>query len=262
MLGDDLREALGHAVPTDRAAQANAIEVLGHQLTWLVSGGGLRLIDAGGDAAAVAKTEAGRPPFVLDVGCGRGEGLDAVRRSSPTAHWLGVDIEDSAEVGERPQRADAEFRSFNGTDLPVADACVDLVFSQQVFEHVERPEPLLADITRVMRPGALFCGSVSQLEAFHSRSVGGFSPYGWQRALEFAGLHLLEVRPGIDVGTLLARRLLQRSRRFDRYWVTESPGNRLLNAVARVRRLDTAQQGALKLMFAGHFTFVAQRPWH
>lgn len=261
MLGDDLRDALGHAVPTDRASQANAIEILGHQLTWLESGGGLRLIDAGGDPAAIDAAAPARSPFVLDVGCGRGEGLDAVLRYSPTAHWLGVDIDDSAEVGERPARADAEFRSFNGIDLPVADASVDLVFSQQVFEHVERPEPLLADIARVMRPGGMFCGSVSQLEAFHSRSVGGFTPYGWRLALERAGLHLLEVRPGVDVGTLLARRFMQRSKRFDRYWTTESPGNRLLGGVARMRRLDTGQHVALKLMFAGQITFVAQRPW-
>ena len=249
MLGDDLREALGAALPTDHARQAFAQDVLAHQLNWLVTGG----------LAKIDPLE--RPPFVLDVGCGRGEGLDLVLANVPTAHWLGVDIASSAEVGERPLRDDAEFRTFDGIHLPLAGASVDLAFSQQVFEHVTLPEPLLADIRRVLRPGGIFCGSVSQLELFHSRSVGGFTAYGWRLALERAGLHPIEIRPGVDVATLFARRLLQRSRRFDKYWVVESPVHRLMNGVGRIKRLSVAERNALKLMVAGQMTFVAQRPW-
>lgn len=267
MLGDDLREALGHALPTDDASQAFAQRVLHHQLNWLLHEG-LGQIDGAPAGTPVAAGAVGLPspgkpraPMVLDVGCGRGEGLDFVRGIAPTAHWLGVDIASSAEVEERPLRGDAEFRTFDGIHLPLGDATVDLAYSQQVFEHVTQPEPLLADIARVLRPGGIFCGSVSQLEAFHSRSVGGFTAYGWKLALERAGLHVLEVRPGVDLGTLLLRRVLHRSRRFDRYWVLESPGNRFLDLVARVRRLDVPQRNALKLMFAGQITFVAQAAW-
>lgn len=238
MFGDDLRDALGDALPTGAPAQSNALAVLRQQLL-----------------------ASGTPqPLVLDVGCGRGEGLDFVRSVLPEAWWLGVDIEQSAEVDERPTRTDAEFRTFDGEQLPVDSDTVDIVYSQQVFEHVERPEPLIADIARVLKPGGIFCGSVSQLEAFHSRSVGGFTTYGWRLAMERAGLKLVEVRPGIDVGTLLLRRVVRRSQRFDKYWIQESPGNRLMDVVARVKRLDGAQRNALKLMFAGQFTFVVQRP--
>lgn len=249
MLGDDLREALGAALPTDHARQSFAQDVLAHQLNWLVTEGLARIDDEA------------RPPFILDVGCGRGEGLDFVLGQVPTAHWLGVDIASSAEVGERPLRDDAEFRTFDGIHLPLADASVDLAYSQQVFEHVTLPEPLLADIHRVLRPGGIFCGSVSQLELFHSRSVGGFTAYGWRLALERAGLHPVEIRPGVDVATLFARRLLHRSRRFDKYWVLESPLNRVVNGVGRVKKLGPAEKNALKLMLAGQLTFVAQRPW-
>ncbi|MDQ8046159.1 MAG: methyltransferase domain-containing protein [Solirubrobacteraceae bacterium] len=238
MLGDDLRDALGHALPLDRPVQSNAHAVLSHELRALE-----------------------RPrPTVLDVGCGRGEGLDFVRSVLPEAYWLGVDIEQSAEVDERPLRPDAEFRSFDGIHIPVESDTIDLAYSQQVFEHVARPEPLLDDIARVLKPGGVFCGSVSQLEAFHSRSVGGFTAYGWRLAVERAGFHLISVRPGIDAGTLLLRRVVRRSQRFDRYWVQESPGNRLIDVLARARKLDAGQRNALKLMFAGQFTFVAQRP--
>lgn len=237
MLGDDLRAELGAVVPGDDARQDFAVRTLDRQLRGLHS----------------------HEPLVLDLGCGRGEGIEHVRAVVPRARWIGVDLESSPEVDERPQRAGAEFRTFDGIHIPAADGEIDLVYTQQVFEHVEQPEPLLADVQRVLRPGGVFCGSLSQLEPFHSRSVGGFTPYGWQRALERAGLELIEVRPGIDVGTLMARRLLRRVRRFDRYWVQEAPGNRCIDLFARIRRLDAAQRNALKLMFAGQFTFVARR---
>lgn len=252
MFGDDLRDALGPVLPVDHARQSFAQDILRHQLDWLETAG----------LAQIDGTEAStRPPVIVDVGCGRGEGLDAVLAKSPNAHWLGVDIDSSAEVGERPLRKDAEFRTFDGINIPLGDAGADMVFSQQVFEHVTLPEPLLADIARVLRPGGIFCGSVSQLEMFHSRSVGGFTAYGWRLALERAGLHPLEIRPGVDVVTLLARRVLHRSGFFDRYWTRESPVNRVANGVGRVGRLNAAQRNALKLMVAGQITFVAQRPW-
>ncbi len=236
MLGDDLRAELGAALPVDHAAQSFAPEVLRRQVA---------------DLAA-------EHPLVVDLGCGRGDGVDLVREVRPAAQWIGVDIAQSAEVDER-RRADAEFRTFDGIHLPLEDASVDLIYTQQVFEHVEQPDPLLADVARVLRPGGVFCGSLSQLEAFHSRSVGGFTPYGWLRALERAGLTLDEVRPGIDVGTLLVRRLAGRRGRFDRYWVQESPGNRALRWAGRIKRTDAAGENALKLMFSGQFTFLAHR---
>lgn len=242
MLGDDLRAELGAALPGDHARQVLAIDLLAHRLALLP----------------------GEAPLVLDLGCGRGEGVDLVRALRPGARWVGVDLPSSAEVDERPPRADADFRSFDGIHIPADDASVDLVYSQQVFEHVQRPEPLLADVARVLRPGGVFCGSLSQLEPFHSRSVvGGFTPYGWRLALERAGLGLTEVRPGIDAGSLLLRRALGRHGRrprFNRWWSQEAPGNRVLALAGRARRLDAAQLNALKLLFAGQFAFAAERP--
>lgn len=236
MLGDDLRAELGAALPTDHAGQSFAHDVLRRAL------------------AALPQAT----PVVVDLGCGRGDGVDLVRAVRPEARWVGVDIAQSAEVDER-RRDDAEFRTFDGIHLPLEAESADLVYTQQVFEHVEQPDPLLTDVARVLRPGGVFCGSLSQLEAFHSRSVGGFTPYGWMRALERADLTLDEVRPGIDVGTLLARRVAGRRGRFDRYWVQESPGNRVLRWAGRAKRINTAQENALKLMFCGQFTFTAHR---
>ena len=81
--------------------------------------------------------------MVLDVGCGTGVSLDLFRDLAPLPRWMGIDIEGSPEVRART-RADGDFRTFNGTDLPLGNASVDLVYSRQVFEHVRYPELLLA----------------------------------------------------------------------------------------------------------------------
>ena len=62
------------------------------------------------------------------------------------------------------------------------------MFCKQVLEHVERPHELVADVARVLRPGGAFAGSTSQLEPYHSRSTGNYTPYGLQRLLTHAGL--------------------------------------------------------------------------
>ncbi len=236
MLGDDLRAELGPAIPSDHARQSFAHDVLRAQLA----------------ALPVSKA-----PVVVDLGCGRGEGVDLVRAVRPEARWIGADIVQSAEVDER-RRSDAEFVTFDGIHLPWGDGEIDLVYTQQVFEHVEEPEPLLAEVARVLRPGGVFCGSLSQLEPFHSRSVGGFTPYGWQRVLQRAGLELREVRPGIDVGTLILRRSPS-PRTLRQVLGAGVAGERLLALAARTRRVDAAGVNALKLMLAGQFTFVAHR---
>jgi SAM-dependent methyltransferase len=196
---------------------------------------------------------------VLDLGCGTGESVDAFRAAAPGAAWVGVDIADSPEVRART-RADAEFHSFDGTHLPFEDASFDLVYTKQVLEHVRHPEPLLADVARVVCPGGVLVGSTSQLEPFHSRSLWNYTPYGLGRLLESAGLELEEVRPGIDAPTLIARRALRGPRLFDRWWARESPLNAVISAMGAVTRRTPRQVNVAKLTYCGQFCFVARRP--
>jgi SAM-dependent methyltransferase len=92
------------------------------------------------------------PVHFLDVGCGSGY---YVRRAMelgcvPT----GMDLSlhscsmGAARVPGRVCQADAEC-------LPFRDRRFDLVFCQQVIEHVVFPERVLAEIARVMRPGGI-----------------------------------------------------------------------------------------------------------
>lgn len=235
MLGDDLLERLGPRVPADHARQTVA-EALAERV-W--------------DRAPGAR--------VVDLGCGPGHSVDFFRSLEPSVRWVGVDLPESPEVAERT-RSDAEFLTFDGVSLPLADASADLVFCKQVLEHVERPEPLLAEVGRVVRPGGWFVGSTSQLEPYHSLSQFNYTPVGLARLMEQAGLETVELRPGIDALTLIVRRGLGSPQIFLRWWARESPLNRLVGGFARARRLGPRQANALKLLLCGQFAFAARRP--
>jgi SAM-dependent methyltransferase len=235
MLGADLADLLGSRIPADHTRAVLADEV-----------------------AAAWFGEAGRPqaPRVLDLGCGAGDSIDLFRSLDQHVQWTGADIDDSPEVAQRT-RTDAEFVTFDGRHLPFGDRTFDLVYCKQVLEHVRDPAPLLAEVARVLRPEGAFIGSTSHLEAFHSRSVWNYTPYGLMLLFEEAGLDLIEVRPVIDAFTLVAWRALGTPRFFHRWWAHESPPYRAISLLARAARWDHHTVNTAKLTLSGQFTFLA-----
>jgi SAM-dependent methyltransferase len=230
--GADLRTLLRPALPARSSAQALAEDFIPALL-------------------------AARPgATVVDLGCGRGDSVDAFRAADPTVQWIGVEVSGS----EYETRPDVELRLFDGVALPFEDASVDLVFSKQVLEHVERPHELIADVARVLKPDGVFVGSTSHLEPYHGRSTINLTPYGLLRVLDLSGLELETIMPGIDGPTLFGRRLLRGPKFFDRYWARRSPFNTWVDGVARVTGWDAEDRNALKLLFCGQYSFVARRP--
>ena len=196
--------------------------------------------------------------FVLDVGCGRGDSVDAFRAADPSVRWVGIDLADSVEAAERT-RSDIEFVVFDGEHVPFGDATVDVVFCKRVLEHVERLEPLLAEMARVVRPGGALVGSTSQPEPYHGRSTGNHTPYGVKRALERHGFGVDALVPGIDGVTLMASVLLRAPGPFARWWRRRSPLNAFVDGLGRVLGWDAEDRNAVKLLFCGQFAFLARR---
>lgn len=198
-----------------------------------------------------------KPTRVLDFGCGDGRSIDLFRSTLRDTTWTGVDIPSSPEVDLR-RRADGEFVTYDGYELPFPDKHFDLVYSHQVLEHVRKPELALSEVKRVLRTGGLFIGQTSQFEPYHSYSLWNFTVYGFKRIAEDAGLLLDEIRPGIDGFTLMQRAYQGRPKHLSRYFTEESPINVEIEKGAVGRRIRICN--FRKLMIAGQFVFVLRRP--
>jgi len=92
---------------------------------------------------------------VLDVGCGVGMYMQALRRFTP--HVFGVEIE-----GEHARHASAlgNVAQSPAERLPFASGTFDLVLSHEVIEHVADDQAAVAEMVRVLKIGGrltLFC---------------------------------------------------------------------------------------------------------
>lgn len=199
---------------------------------------------------------------LLDLGCGAGVSIDLFRGLAEARgvriEWSGVDISDSPEVRQRT-RTDGRFQTFDGVNLPYADQSFDIIYTDQVFEHVRCPDQLLRSVARALKPGGLFLGSVAYLEPFHSYSIFNFTPYGMMRLCSDQGLEMMQLRPGIDGWSLMLRHILRRPPFFSFFQDRVSPFNAIAEGVGRVMGLKPQHRNYIKLQYCGQFCFVARK---
>ncbi|HEU5206333.1 MAG TPA: methyltransferase domain-containing protein [Gaiellaceae bacterium] len=107
----------------------------------------------------------GRGKRVLDLGC---------RSGALTLHFLegnsvvGLDVdpaalEKAAALGIEPVQANVE------ETLPFEDESFDVVVAGELFEHLQFPDALVAEIRRVLRTGGVLAGSVPNAYRVQSR---------------------------------------------------------------------------------------------
>lgn len=81
---------------------------------------------------------------VLDLGCG----------SKPYQHlftceeYIGIDIENPGHC----HKNEAVDVYYDGLTLPFPDESIDLIFSSEVFEHIEKIDDIIIEIKRVLKP--------------------------------------------------------------------------------------------------------------
>ena len=96
------------------------------------------------------------PDSILDLGCGTGYFSPLLRARYPEALYLGLDIASGmVDYARSRSPADCEWLVADAESLPLASASIDLVFSSLAVQWCARPEHLLAELARVLRPGGL-----------------------------------------------------------------------------------------------------------
>ncbi|MBV7491863.1 bifunctional 2-polyprenyl-6-hydroxyphenol methylase/3-demethylubiquinol 3-O-methyltransferase UbiG [Pseudomonas sp. PDM30] len=141
---------------------------------------------------------------LLDVGCGEGVAtLFAVRQG---ASVIFTDSEhDKVRELARQVAAQSDKPSLglvsNSLPLPLAKGCASKVVCMEVLEHIDQPEPFMAELVRMGRPGALYLLSVPSPVGEHLQKgiapasyfqspnhVQIFSPERFAALVEDAGL--------------------------------------------------------------------------
>lgn len=91
---------------------------------------------------------------VADIGCSSGYLLEDLRRALPTALLVGVDGVYSGLARSRQNVTAVVVCQSDVCQLPLADGCLDALLSANLLEHVSDDVEALAELHRVLRPGA------------------------------------------------------------------------------------------------------------
>jgi ubiquinone/menaquinone biosynthesis C-methylase UbiE len=103
----------------------------------------------------VAKFDAYAGKRVLEIGCGMG--TDGSQFAKGGADYVGVDLTEAAAALARENLAvrglPGQTMAANAEQLPFPDDSFDHVYSFGVIHHTERPEAVIEEIRRVLKPG-------------------------------------------------------------------------------------------------------------
>ncbi len=138
------------------------------------------------------------PKFYLVIGYVFGPVmfLDFGPRTFLKKHFPVVGTGNILNIGSGPMRLRSDIKNIDITPyeevdivadmtaLPLLDASIDGFICDNVLEHVERPQEAVAELYRVLKPGAIGYVSTPFLYPFHA------SPYDYQRWTA-AGLEVL-----------------------------------------------------------------------
>lgn len=140
---------------------------------------------------SVAEPWLSRGAKLLDLGCGPRD--QAIPAEHCGAQYVGIDYSST--------RADL---LADAHAIPFGDGTFDVVLSYAVFEHLYQPFVAAQEVTRVLRTGGVFIGTVSQGEPFHD-SYFHHTAFGVLTLFRAAGLHTLRLWPSHDTLHALAR---------------------------------------------------------
>jgi ubiquinone/menaquinone biosynthesis C-methylase UbiE len=94
------------------------------------------------------------PSLIVEVGAGEGHVTGRLADRFPSAHVVGLDLQDDALLDQWTKLGVPMFFG-DATRLPFADRSVHVIIGLEVLEHIPQPDRALAEIARVGRTAVL-----------------------------------------------------------------------------------------------------------
>lgn len=148
-----------------------------------------RLIEEITDHVAPLTTEAAR---VIDVGCGVGDLLVALRRRCPSIVTYGCDFSEKAIAGAQERLPDGEFLKHAISRLPYGSQAFEVVLCTDTLEHLEQPGQVVEELVRICVPGGVVAIVVPDGD------VDDFSGHLWFWSEKSLGRFLAPWRPTVQ----------------------------------------------------------------
>lgn len=157
---------------------------------------------------------------IVDLGCSTGYLLADLRVAYPDAQLVGVDLVDSGLRTAHREVPDARLLQADVCALPLDDASVDAAMSANLLEHVPDDEAALAELYRVLAPGApgvLVVPAGPGSYDYYDRFLGHERRYGHGELAGKARGVGLEVVDDAHLGSVL----------FPAFWLVKQRNRRL-----------------------------------
>lgn len=107
-------------------------------------------------AEEIERVFLGRRCRILDLGCGAGFLSNHLARQGHVVTGLDASDESLAVARHHDGTGGVEYVTGDARVLPFEDASFDVVCAMDLLEHVETPEQVIAEVSRVLAPSGLF----------------------------------------------------------------------------------------------------------
>jgi len=112
----------------------------------------------------------------LDLGCGDGKLTQLIAENTGPLRMVGVDIDPLETAAAAATGIYESVHTTAGASIPCTDASFDYVLSNSVLEHIPNLESVIAETSRVLRPGGVFVFSVPTT-GFRANLFGSLLPW-------------------------------------------------------------------------------------
>jgi len=129
---------------------------------------------------------------LLDIGCGKMPYKNYLLKNSAITNYVGLDIENALEYDAT---VIPDF-TWDGTSMPFKNAQFETAFGTEVLEHCPRPEVILKEVNRVLKPGGVFFFTVPFLWPLHEvpHDEYRYTPFALRRLLKEAGFENIDIK--------------------------------------------------------------------